>query len=108
MNWFKRNKLLVGILILTIGGYTAYQYAYQPHKTIEELDSNFKGNATEFLQKASQNFTEWNTKIVQLSGNVTAVDESGVTLENQIYCQFKDIDKKHSVTENENIQNFMF
>ena len=37
MNWLKRNKFLVVLFILLIGGYSAYKYAYKPHKTIEEL-----------------------------------------------------------------------
>ncbi|MCF2873383.1 MULTISPECIES: hypothetical protein [unclassified Tenacibaculum] len=104
MNWLKRNKFLVVLFILLIGGYSAYKYAYKPHKTIEELNVDFEGSSTVFLQKVSQNFSEWNTKIVQLSGKVTAIDENGISLENQIYCQFKNTDARLSIKENDNIQ----
>ena len=104
MNWLKRNKFLAVLFILLIGGYSAYKYAYKPHKTIEELNVDFEGSSTVFLQKVSQNFSEWNTKVVQLSGKVTAIDENGISLENQIYCQFKNTDARLSIKENDNIQ----
>ncbi|KAB1155280.1 hypothetical protein F7018_12455 [Tenacibaculum aiptasiae] len=104
MNWLKRNKFLVALFILLIGGYSAYKYAYKPHKTIEELNVDFEGSSTVFLQKVSQNFSEWNTKVVQLSGKVTAIDENGISLENQIYCQLKNTDARLSIKENDNIQ----
>ncbi|MBA6157314.1 hypothetical protein H3Z83_12420 [Tenacibaculum sp. S7007] len=104
MNWLKRNKLLVILLILLAGGYSAYKYSYKPHETIEELAIDFNGNATEFLQKASQNFANWNTKIVEISGEVTAKDENGFTLNNQIYCQLKNIEDNSSIKENQTIK----
>lgn len=104
MNWLKRNKFLVVLFILLIVGYSAYKYAYKPHKTIEELKIDFEGSSTDFLQKVSQNFSEWNTKVVQLSGKVTAIDENGISLENQIYCQLKNTDARLSIKENDNIQ----
>lgn len=104
MNWLKKNKLLVILLILLAGGYSAYKYAYKPHETIEELAIDFNGNAIEFLQKASQNFAEWNTKVVEISGEITSKDENGFTLNNQIYCQLKNIEDNSSIKENQNIK----
>ncbi len=104
MNWLKRNKLLVVVIILIAGGYSVYNYAYKPHKTIEELAIDFNGNSKYFLQKASQNFANWNTKIVEISGEITAKDKNGFTLNNQIYCQLKNIENNSSIKENQNIK----
>lgn len=93
MNFLKKNKWLVVVLFFFIGAYAAYQYAYKPHKTTEELTADFSGTTTDFLSKVQENFNEWNNKAVELSGEITAKDENGITLNNQIYCQFRnDID----------------
>lgn len=100
MSWLKRNKLLVVILIIVFGGFSAYKYTYKPHKLIEELTPNYKGEASSFIQKASGNFNLWNTKIVVLTGKVTSIDKEGITLNNQIFCQFKNSKEIASIKKN--------
>ncbi|WP_348718856.1 hypothetical protein [Tenacibaculum sp. 190130A14a] len=72
-----------------LAAFTAYTYVYKPHKTIEELNSSYKGSSEDFLEKASSNFNEWNSKVVELTGKITGLDSEGITLNNQIFCQFK-------------------
>ncbi|MDC1162331.1 hypothetical protein OAT18_02695 [Tenacibaculum sp.] len=100
----KKNRLLVTLFFIIVGGYSAYNYAYKPHEIIEELDIHFKGTTIEFLEKASQNFSDWNTKIVELSGKVTTLDKAGFTLNNQIYCQLKNIENSSLIIENQTIK----
>ena len=88
MNWLKKNKNILLGLLLVCAIYGAYTYAYKPHKSIEELDSNYIGASNNFLEKASVNFNEWNSKVVELTGKITGLDSKGVTLNNQIFCQF--------------------
>lgn len=102
MNFLKKNKWIV-FLLIAIGGYSAYQYAYQPHKTTEELKTDFIGTSEELMQKIQNNFNAWNNKTVELSGKITAKDENGITLNHQVYCQFREDFSSEKLTENEQI-----
>lgn len=104
MSWLKKNKFLLLIVIIVLGAYSGYKYAYKPHKTIEELAINYKGSATEFISKASSNFTDWETKVVEINGTITSKDQGGVMLNEQIYCQLKDSTRLAKLTENQKIQ----
>lgn len=89
MNLLKKNKLIFLLLLVVLAGYSVYKYTYKPHKTIEELESNYTGSSSDFLEKANINFDEWNSKVVELTGEITSIDNEGITLNNQIFCQFK-------------------
>ncbi len=104
MNWLKKNKLLALLLIVALVGYSAYKYAYKPHKTIEELSIEYTGNATELLSKIKEDTNIWNSKIVELSGKITSIDTDGITLNEQIYCQFKEPLKTKHLKENQTIK----
>lgn len=93
MNWLKKNRLTILILLIVIAGYSVYKYTYKPHKTIEKLTPNYVGTSNDFLEKASTNFKEWNSKVVELTGDITSIDSEGITLNNQIFCQFKTLNE---------------
>lgn len=103
MNCLKKNKFILIGLLLVAAIYGAYTYVYNPHKTIEEVDSNYTGASTDFLEMASTNFNEWNSKVVELRGEITGLDSKGVTLNNQIFCQFKTPDKITTLNLNQKI-----
>ncbi|WP_299681615.1 hypothetical protein [uncultured Tenacibaculum sp.] len=103
MNWLKKNKLLIGISFFILIVFLGYKYTYKPHKTIENLTSIYTGNSIEFLQKASLDFKQWNTKIIKISGQVTAIDTKGITLDNQIFCQLKNVEKLSILNLNQKI-----
>jgi hypothetical protein len=104
MNWLKRNKILALLLIIAFGGYSGYKYVYKPHKSIEESSIEFTGNSTEFLSKIKEDTNTWNSKIIELSGKITSIDTDGVTLNEQIYCQFKDVLEVSTLKENQTIK----
>ena len=90
---FLKNKWWLLLIVLVIGGFSAYKYAYKPHATTESLEVSFQGNASNFLTKVSSNSKEWLNKAVLLEGKVTSVDAEGIVLNDQVYCQFKEGDK---------------
>jgi len=89
MNWLKKHKLIIVVLLLVLGSLYVYKYTYKPHKLIENSIPIFKGKASLFIQKASENLNNWNSKIIVISGRVTSIDKEGITINNEIYCQFK-------------------
>ncbi|WP_299716002.1 hypothetical protein [uncultured Tenacibaculum sp.] len=103
MNWLKKNKLLVGIGLFPLIVFLGYKYTYKPHKTIENLVPVYTGNAIEFLQKASLDFKQWNTNIIEITGQVTGIDTKGITLDNKIFCQLKHVKKLSILSQNQKI-----
>lgn len=94
MSFQRKNKwflLLFGLLL--IGAYSTYKYIYKPHKSTEEMTVDYKGDSDVFLSKVKDDTSVWLGKTVELSGIITSKDKKGITLSNQIYCQFReDID----------------
>lgn len=91
MSLSKKSKWFLTILIIVlVGTYAAYKYAYKPHTTIEELASDFSGTSDTFLSKVKEDFSQWNNKTVELSGIITSKEEKGITLNNTIFCQFRE------------------
>ncbi|MFK8060436.1 MAG: hypothetical protein AB8B78_10135 [Polaribacter sp.] len=57
---------------------------------IETKEVVFDGLASDFLTKVQDDAAVWQDKVVNLKGKITAIDSKGITLENQIYCQFRE------------------
>ena len=106
MNLLKKNKtvfIIISIVILSVGVISVYQYiSCSPKKTVE-IAPVYTGNANEFNYLVTDNLSHWISKIVQITGKVTQVNEDGILLNGTIYCQFEDIHDLQSITENQNI-----
>ena len=91
MNLSKKNKLIILVIVIGLGvGLSAYNYIMKPPTTIEAKKVDFKGNADTFITMVQENASAWLDKVVILEGVITSKDDSGITINNQIYCQFKD------------------
>ena len=105
MNFLKKNKkwLIPGIIFLLLGTTIFFNYIYKPHKTTEELNVEFNGEASYFLTSLKQNTKPWLNKTVVLTGNISSIDTKGIIINKSIYCQFrKDINFK-SLTTNQSV-----
>lgn len=90
MNLLKKNKIIVLFLgLLVFGSFTVYNYIYKSHKTINELPIKFSGTSKTLLNKVKNDVTQWQGIIVEVSGNISSIDEKGITIDSSIYCQFK-------------------
>lgn len=88
MSLNKKSKILIAaILMLAIGGFVAYKITYKPHKTVSDLDIAFSGNADAFFNTVKEGTAIVKDAAVQLTGKVTATDDKGITLNNNIYCE---------------------
>ena len=106
MNLLKKNKtvfIIISIVILSVGVISVYQYISSSPKKTVEIAPVYTGNANEFNYLVTDNLSHWISKIVQITGKVTQVNEDGILLNGTIYCQFEDIHDLQSITENQNI-----
>ena len=88
MNLLKKNKFIVFLLAICCFGYVSYTYLMKPPTGIQSKQVAFTGTTTAFITKFQENATDWLNRVVVLEGVVTSKDENGITLNNQVYCQF--------------------
>ncbi|WP_339756596.1 hypothetical protein [uncultured Winogradskyella sp.] len=79
--------MILGLVIL--GAYSAYKYAYKPHKSINELEVKFSGTSDVFLDKVKEDVSLWQDVVVELTGTITSIDKKGITIDSSIYCQLE-------------------
>ena len=91
MNLSKKSKWILSILVLgCILFYAVYRYAYKPHITIENSQTEYLGSSNNFIEKIKEDASVWNNKIVQLRGVISSKENRGIFLSNSIYCQFRE------------------
>ena len=91
MSFQKKSKwLLICLFVISIGIYITYNKMYKPHLSIEQEVTNYIGTTSQFINQGKTDFNFWNDKTVELIGNITSINKNGVTLNNIIYCQFRD------------------
>lgn len=104
MSLSKKSKWVLIIVVLgLLSAFGAYKYAYKAHETTEELKADFTGNSNEFLTKMSSDANLWLNKTVGLTGEITSIDKKGITLSNNIYCQFREDINFSSLTKGQKI-----
>ena len=93
MNLLKKNKtafLFAALMLLGIGLWTAYQYLFAAPLSSNEIAAEYQGSAEDFKQLLQSDFEKWHNKIVQISGAITKINEEGILLNHDVYCQFED------------------
>lgn len=101
----KKSKILLILLLLSItGAIIAYKIAYKPHETIEEQKVEFTGKAKDVVSKIQVNPTNWENKIVELTGMVSQKDNAGIMLNSTVYCQFKNSKDLEIISESQRIK----
>lgn len=105
MSLSKKSKVIISLLILiAISVVVVYQYSMRPPKKIEAKKVDFTGTSDAFLSKVKEDFSIWQDKVVVLSGTITNNDGKGVTLSDQIYCQFREDVNINSIQNNQEIK----
>ncbi len=90
MNLSKKSKLAIAILLFTAAvGVVFYEYVMKPPATIEDREVAMTSEATAIFEKVKSNPSEWQDKVVVISGTVTSTDAAGLSLNENTYCQFK-------------------
>ena len=84
----RKSKYILWLLLLAaIGGFIAYKITYKPHKTIQEMTTDFKGTTSELILKVMPSPDLWNNKTVEITGEITNIDAKGFMLNSSVYCQ---------------------
>lgn len=104
MNLSRKSKLVITILlIIAIGGISVYKYSMKPPAKIESKKVDYTGTSEELLLKVQGNASEWQDKVVVISGEISSLDEKGVILSSSIYCQLRDTLLAKTLNTNTNI-----
>ncbi|CAI8342058.1 MAG: Uncharacterised protein [Polaribacter sp. SA4-10] len=102
MNLSKKSKFIVLLLAICCSGWITYTYLMKPPATIESKQVAFTGTTAAFSTKIQENTNDWLNKVVVLEGVVTSKDAYGITLNSEVYCQFRETQK--TVAEQQNIK----
>ena len=89
----KRSRIIILVVVAIglIGSIITYNYLYKGHVTMADQEALFIGSAVEFETKILANDSEWNNKVVELSGDITALETKSITLNSSTYCQLDSV-----------------
>lgn len=86
-----KKKIFIFIITVIIVIF-AYNYVYQDHRDIENEKAEFVVSATEIFNEFSINFEDasnkYLNKTIEISGQITKLNENDITLDSTIFCQF--------------------
>ena len=101
-----KKKLLGSVLILVIIGIVGYNYIYQDHRNIEKETAEFIMTAMEianlFKEDAVNAEQKFLNKTIEVTGNVSDNNNTEITIDNQVFCQF--VEPLKEIKRNKNIK----
>jgi len=87
----KKNKLTVlVILTITFIGFLSYEYSFKSPLKISQKKVEFIGSSVELINKIQKEGSQWQDKVVIISGKITKLDSQGIVISPNIYCQVQD------------------
>lgn len=85
----KKVRLTILILVIAVLGFTGYRYLYQDHRDISTETPVLNITPEQLLSKFKDNNTnELLNRTIAVSGLVTEIDGSTVSLDNKVSCSF--------------------
>lgn len=95
-----KNEIILVVLgaavLISIG---VYQYLYQSHDTVEDLELSYTGNTSGLLDSLNQgnNAVLWTNKAVQLADEITGIDSATIQLNHTTFCQLNEVPSNYKV-----------
>jgi hypothetical protein len=71
-----------------IGVYTFYNYVFSEPTKVINIASEFIGQSDEFKYLFTEDLEGWSNKVIEIKGTITGINDNGVLLDENIYCQF--------------------
>ena len=88
------KKILIALLLLALAGVIAYNYIYKDHRSIADETPSFVIKSSEILNEFSVDVTKaemkYLDKTIEVSGNVTEINEDNLTLDDAVFCKLLD------------------
>ncbi len=102
----KKHKILLGLLVVVIiGGIVAYNYVYHDHRDIQSESAKIEISAEKLLERfkngGAKNLVN---ETLTISGRVSKVEESAVTLDESVYASFSEANKRPKLNESVRIK----
>ena len=86
------GKKLIVLIFLIIAIVMAYNYIYQDHRNIENETAEFVMTSDEVTQLFSENSSASEqlllNKTIEVSGLISDINNTEITIENTVFCQF--------------------
>ncbi|WP_299678763.1 hypothetical protein [uncultured Tenacibaculum sp.] len=104
MSFLKKNKkLLITLSLIAIVGFGTYSYVFQKPQEVSEIKPSFEGSSKEFITQNGTNISEWNSKIIQITGTISTINDEGVVIDENVFCQFSENQNLNTLKENQTI-----
>lgn len=98
----KKNNLILIFLGILIIGYFVFRYIYHDHRDIASEKPEITVLSSEIFSIFTENDpSKVLNKTVQVSGVITELDATSVTLDNKVHCVF--LNKPEGLTTNQKI-----
>lgn len=95
----KKYILWLAMVTCVIVCFTLYKYIYQEHRNVSEEEPAFSLTSqtinNEFLDNIELSDKKYSNKIIVLHGEVTEIHSNYITLDDNIFCQFKNLVPKN-------------
>lgn len=84
-----KNRISGIIALIALMGLATYYYIYQQHPSMASLQVQWQGSATHFLEKDEKEQKALTNKIIVLSGTISALDSTSITINNTVFCSME-------------------
>lgn len=89
-----KKRYFVIILILIIG-FFSYKYIYKSHRIIKNETPHYSKNSSDLINDFTSNYEiasqKYIDKTIQLTGVISAINETSLEIDNKIICYFSDM-----------------
>ncbi|MTE26164.1 OB-fold protein [Winogradskyella ouciana] len=101
------RKWIVILLLLVIAVVVGYNYIYQDHRDIESETAEFSMVSSDISKLFSEKTTiaekKFLNKTIEVSGLISEINTSDITIDDKVFCQFSN-NIKTSLVENDKIK----
>ena len=89
-----KKRYLALILIFFIG-FISYRYIYKSHRNIKTEIPHYSKNSSDLINDFASNYEiasqKYIDKTIQLTGVVSAINETSLEIDNKVICYFNDM-----------------
>lgn len=102
-----RKYWILIAIALTVIGFIGYNYLYKDHRNIEDENAQYSLTAqqmhSEYTNDPIVAQNKYLNKTIQISGLVSEINETEITIDNIVFCQFSEQITKQEIQLNSKI-----